>query len=147
MHEHAVSRILFFLEEIGLEVPSPLSPISFGDYFPVSISLLFYSFLDPVLSLDYHDCVESQLIARNLSNLNKEVPEYATLFLLSAESGNRKRTWDKIFLLRALHFPGKTVLAIMWEYLKLANTFKFSPAQIGLEEILSYLSQKFSRGK
>lgn len=51
------------------------------------------------------------------------------------------------FLLRALHFPGKTVLAIMWEYLKLANSFKFSPAQIGLEAIQSYLSQKFSREK
>lgn len=147
MHEHAVSRILFFLGEIGLGVPSSLSSISFGDYFLVSISLIFCSFLDPVLSLDYHDCVESQLISRNLSNLDKEVSEYATLFLLSAESGNGERTGDKIFLLQALHFPGKTVLAIMWEYLKLAKTFKFSPAQIGLEEIQSYLSQKFSRGK
>ena len=53
----------------------------------------------------------------------------------------------KKILLCALHSPGKTVSGIMWGYLKLADIFKFSPAQICLEEIQSYLSQKFSREK
>lgn len=35
----------------------------------------------------------------------------------------------------------------MWGHLRLVGTFKFSLAQIFLEEIRSYLSEKSSRGK
>jgi hypothetical protein len=53
----------------------------------------------------------------------------------------------KQILLCAFLFPGKIVPGITWGYLRLAGTFKFSPAQVCLEEIQPHLSEKPSREK
>lgn len=75
-----------------------------------------------------------------ISNLNKGVSESATLFLC-VRSSICKRTQDKPNSVRAFHFSSKVIPRIMWRYLRLVGIFEFSPAQICLEDIQSYLSQ------